>query len=193
MDNLDYTNDPRAILIHANPYHDPESGRFTTASGRRSIGQRKYVNPDGSLTKRGEARYEEEKRRNRLKKKDNQVKDETDLLDPALWDRQDTERRKDVIDATKRAVDTLRDVDREVSRDVKNVNVDLSSMSDAELRARVNRLQTEASYKNLLSQTNQTTKRGLDYLDTVLKYAGSALAVTSSSLAIALAIKQLRG
>lgn len=29
MNGIDYTNDPRAVLIHFNPNHDPNTGRFT--------------------------------------------------------------------------------------------------------------------------------------------------------------------
>ena len=189
MKNIDYGDDPRSVLCHANPYHDPDTGQFTTSSGGRKI--KKYVNPDGSLTKAGKARYEEEKRRNRLKKKDNQVKDETDLLDPVLWDIQDTERQKGVIDASSKMVSTLQEANRDLPTGNRFKNLDLSKMSDADLRQRLNRLQTEAAYKNALANANPV-KTGRDYLNDTLKYAGSALAITSSALGIALAIKELR-
>lgn len=192
MEAIDYTNDPRSILIHTgggNPYHDPKTGMFTTASG--GFGTRKYVNPDGTLTKRGQERFEEEKRRNRRKKKDDRVKDENDLLDPKLWSRQDTERQKGVVDATGKMVTTLKDANRDLPKNDKFKKMDLSDMSDAELRQRLTRLQTEAAYKNALANAD-TVKTGREYVDDVLKYAGSALAITSSALGIALAIKQLR-
>jgi hypothetical protein len=191
MESIDYTNDPRSILIHAggNPYHDPKTGMFTTASG--SFGTRKYVNPDGTLTKRGQERFEEEKRRNRRKKKDDRVKDENDLLDPKLWSRQDTERQKGVVDSASKMVTTLKDINRDLPKNDKFKKMDLSDMSDAELRQRLTRLQTEAAYKNALANSD-TVKTGREYVDDVLKYAGSALAITSSALGIALAIKQLR-
>lgn len=191
MESIDYTNDPRSILIHAggNPYHDPKTGMFTTASG--SFGTRKYVNPDGTLTKRGQERFEEEKRRNRRKKKDDRVKDENDLLDPKLWSRQDTERQKGVVDSASKMVTTLKDANRDLPKNDKFKKMDLSDMSDTELRQRLTRLQTEAAYKNALANAN-TVKTGREYVDDVLKYAGSAVAITSSALGIALAIKQLR-
>lgn len=189
MGILNYVDDVRAVLVHGNPYHDPDTGQFTTAKGGRRI--KKYVKADGSLTKAGKMRYEEEKRRNRLKKKDNQVKDETDLLDPALWDIQDTERRRGVIDASSKMVSTLREANRDLPRGDAFKNIDLSNMSDADLRQRLTRLQTEAAYKNALANAS-AIKTGRDYLNDTLKYAGSALAITSSALGIALAIKELR-
>ena len=67
---------------------------------------------------------------------------------------------------------------------------DLSSMSDKELRERVNRMNMESQYSTLSS--NQTSK-GQTYTTNTLEIAGSALAITSSALAIAISIKQLKG
>lgn len=191
MNILSYKDDLRSVLLHSggNPYHDPDTGRFTTPTGGSRI--KKYVKSDGSLTAAGERRYEEEKRRNRLKKKDNQVKDETDLLDPVLWDIQDTERRRGVVDASSRTISALKEANRDLPRTDVYKNIDLSKMSDSELRQRLTRLQTEAAYKNALANAS-TIKTGRDYLNDTLKYAGSALAITSSALGIALAIKELR-
>jgi hypothetical protein len=68
--------------------------------------------------------------------------------------------------------------------------IDLSSMDDKELKERVSRMGLEQQYANLSS--NQTTK-GQTYVRNTLEVAGSALAITSSALGIALAIKQLKG
>jgi len=67
---------------------------------------------------------------------------------------------------------------------------DLSSMSDKELRERVNRMNMESQYSMLSS--NQTSK-GQTYAKNTLEIAGSALVITSSALAIAISIKQLKG
>ncbi len=66
---------------------------------------------------------------------------------------------------------------------------DLSSMSDQELRERVNRMNMEQQYSML--SANKTSK-GQAYAASTLEVAGSALAITSSALGIALAIKQLK-
>ena len=190
MAYIDYSGDPRSILVHMNENHDPRTGRFTFGKSLH-VGKRKYVNPDGSLTDAGQKRYALEIKRNNQKKKENRVNDEADLLDPSRWSQEDTEREKGVVDSAKKLSDTLQSVNRDLPK--KNQpNMDLSSMTDAELRQRLARLQTEAAYKNLVASSSQT-KTGRDYVDDVLKYAGGALAITSSALGIALAIKQLKG
>ena len=67
---------------------------------------------------------------------------------------------------------------------------DLSKMSDEELRVKINRMNMEQQYSSL--STNQVSK-GQAYTRSTLEIAGSALAVTSSVLGIALAVKQLKG
>ena len=39
MSGIHYTNDPRAVLIHFNPNHDPDNGQFTDKKGGRSGGK----------------------------------------------------------------------------------------------------------------------------------------------------------
>lgn len=39
MNNTYYTNDPRAVLIHFNPNHDPDNGQFTDKKGGHSGGK----------------------------------------------------------------------------------------------------------------------------------------------------------
>lgn len=33
MSGIHYTNDPRSVLIHFNPNHDPDNGQFTDKKG----------------------------------------------------------------------------------------------------------------------------------------------------------------
>lgn len=68
-------------------------------------------------------------------------------------------------------------------------SMDLNSMSDAELRNRVARLNLEQQYQNL--SANNVSK-GERFASNALSVAGSVLATTGSALAIAVAIKQLR-
>ena len=86
MNDIDYTGDPRAVLIHFNPNHDPKTGQFSKKRGgnpfpryndkRIRTGKDRYVYDDGSLTPEGEKRYSAELRKNKLKKKDQRVKPE---------------------------------------------------------------------------------------------------------------------
>lgn len=75
-------------------------------------------------------------------------------------------------------------------RGIRSRKTDLSKMTDDELRAKVNRMNLEQQYDRLSSSE---TARGRSYVDDTLSIAGSALAITSSALGIALAMKQLMG
>ena len=66
---------------------------------------------------------------------------------------------------------------------------DLSNMSDAELKAIVSRMNLEKQYSTL---SPATVSKGHEHVNNTLEVAGSALAITSSALAIALTIKQLK-
>ena len=189
---LDYKNDPRAVLIHFNPNHDPKTGQFAKNSGIK-VGKAKYVNEDGSLTEKGQARYEAEIRKNRLKKKDQRVKlddEETVLKDPDRWVREDTENLKKISESGEKLVKSASEIER-VTRP-KAKDFDLSEMSDADLRAQINRWQMEETYARLMTNRAETVSSGRKMVQNVLDYAGPTLAITSSALGIALAIKQLK-
>lgn len=194
MGSIDYSNDPRAVLIHEG---NKNSGRYPRGSGERPyqhtggrrFGKAKYQNPDGTLTKKGEERFEAEKRRNALKKKENRVKDEDDLKDPARWAREDVERIKDVSDAGKNLIRDVGELERLTRPKAKKF--DLSSMTDQELRSKINRMQMEDTYSRLVSERSAEISKGRKIVNKVLDVAGPSLAITSSALAIAVSIKKL--
>ena len=68
--------------------------------------------------------------------------------------------------------------------------VDLSQMSDADLKAKITRMNLEQQYNNLSS--NQVSK-GQVYAKSALEIGGSVLAIGSSAIGIAVAIKTLKG
>ena len=83
---------------------------------------------------------------------------------------------------------------KNINTTVKNARVsshkqDLSNMSDAELKTLVTRMNLEKQYSSLAPAT---VTKGHDYINNTLEVTGSALAITSSALAIALTIKQLK-
>lgn len=72
----------------------------------------------------------------------------------------------------------------------KAVKKQLSEMSDQELRERINRINMENTYANL---NPSKVSKGSSYAKSVLEVAGSVAAIGASSLAIALAVKELKG
>jgi hypothetical protein len=75
-------------------------------------------------------------------------------------------------------------------RPSKAMKKELSSMSDQELRAKINRLNMEQQYANL---SPSRSARGAAFAKATLEVAGSVAAIGSSALAIALAIKSAKG
>lgn len=155
-------------------------------------GRRRYQNKDGSLTPLGEKRYAQDVDSNSRKKKDNRLPEEA-LKDPNRWAKEDTERTKGVIDASKRAVDDVRNASNTISN-MKKRNakpMDMSKMSDKEMRDRINRALLERQYDDMFNP--KKVNNGRAAVEDVLSVAGGVLGVASSALAIALSIRQLKG
>lgn len=161
--------------------------------GGRAGSFRDYLNDDGSLNDKG-----------REKKK---VYDEVNNFSESRqkYNRAMNQDRQDAIDNFKRKSDNSIAIAREGMKignegtklydrfavRKKTPTVDLSSMTDKELQARINRLNMEQTYQRLMA--SKETSKGRQFVDDVLAVGGSALAITSSALVIALSIKQLRG
>lgn len=152
-------------------------------------GVRRYQNKDGSLTPAGQKRYERDQRENAGKKKGNRV----GAADPGRWVREDMERTKSLTDNTNQLTRNLRTAnDNAMRRQQRNIKkMDLSKMTDKEMRDQINRALLERQYEQVFNPP--TVSRGREYAGRVLEVAGDVLAVTGSALAIALSIKQLRG
>lgn len=158
-------------------------------------GVRRYQNADGSLTAEGQKRYNRDIRENNAKKKDNRIKDlEETGPDPQRWVREDIERSKKTIDASSDLVKEFKKLDQATTSAPTTRKLDLSKMSDKELRDRINRELLEQQYNKLFAETSPAkVSKGRSILKDTLEVAGSVLAIAGSSLSIALAIRELRG
>ena len=150
-------------------------------------GVRKYQNADGTLTEAGRKRYERDQRENRGKRKGNKVGE----ADPNRWVKEDMERSKKLVNETSGMVNNLKNANSNSIKNKPKTRMDLSNMSDKEMRERINREILERQYNDLFSP--QKVSKGKERLNKILETAGSALAITSSALGIALAIHELRG
>lgn len=102
---------------------------------------------------------------------------------------------KRVVDSTKQMNESIRlanqnSLNRAAKRNKEN-RMDLSSMTDQELRQQINRELLERQYNDVFNQ--KKVSRGREFATNMLETTGGVLAVTSSALGIALAIKELRG
>lgn len=155
-------------------------------------GVRRYQNKDGSLTSKGQARYDRDKRENAAKKKENRI--DLSEPDPKRWVREDLERSKKTVDATDNLVKEMRKLEQNTTTKPVSKRMDLSQMSDKEMRERINRELLERQYNQLFAETpSAQVSKGREALRTTLEVAGSVLAIAGSSLSLALAIKELKG
>ena len=114
-------------------------------------GVRRYQNADGSLTAEGQKRYERDVRENNAKKKDNRAI--IDGPDPKRWAAEDLDRSKQVVDAHADLVKELKKLEQTTAPKSTPTRLDLSKMSDKELRDQINRELLEQQYNKLFGST----------------------------------------
>ena len=151
-------------------------------------GVRRYQNKDGTLTPAGKKRYNRDIQTNLSKKKDSRI--DTSKPDPKRWVKEDIERKKRITDTSSELVKQMRNIEKKTRPRSTKQKMDLSKMTDKELRDRINRELLEKQYNDLFAPS---ISKGRDFAKKTLDVAGTALTLTGSSLAIALAIKELKG
>lgn len=155
-------------------------------------GVRRYQNGDGTLTVQGKKRYDRDVRDNLAKKKDSRI--DTSNPDPKRWVKEDMERSKRTIDAGADLVREAKKLERESSPKSTKPKMDLSKMTDKEMREQINRELLEQQYNKLFGKEMQpNVSKGREYVRNTLEVVGDVLTVGSSALVIALAIKELKG
>lgn len=150
-------------------------------------GVRRYQNEDGSLTGAGKKRYERDQRENSGKKKGNKV----GQADPNRWVREDLSRSKRLVDASSGMNSKLKELNNKKMKSKPNKQMDLSSMTDQQMRERINRALLEKQYNDMFAP--KKVSKGRQRADKILEVSGDILTVTGSALSIALAIKELTG
>lgn len=151
-------------------------------------GVRRYQNKDGSLTPAGKKRMYREMF-------DSESKDLKErrkyTADASRWMKEDTERSKRLADSSRNLTNDLKRAVDTSSKNRKVPKMDLSTMSDKEMRDQINRAYLEKQYDELFNPKRES--KGREYASRTLETAGNVLAITSSALGIALAIKELKG
>ena len=106
----------------------------------------------------------------------------------------DLQKAKKKVEAANTIVNESQNINRKVSgrkqRKMQKQQVqNAKAMTDQELRERVNRLNMEQQYARLSAEQMNA---GNTNVDAVLNRAGTAVAITNSALAIALAVQKLK-
>ena len=164
-------------------------------------GVRRYQNKDGSLTELGKKRYARDAREKEFNEYDSTTNTHyktskkngrTDLYaDPNRYVKEDTERMKKLSDSGSSLVRNLSEANARSIKNNKKEQMDLSEMTDKEMREKINRAILERQYNDMFAPQKSTA--GREHVAKILEVAGSTLAITGSALSIALAIKELKG
>lgn len=155
-------------------------------------GVRRFQKKDGTLTSAGKKRKnvsesvsEEEMtaqiKKHNLEKQYNRMLKEQEPTSKL-------EKTKKVVDASNEMVTRTKNIVRNSQPKPK---MDLSNMTDQQLRDRINRANLERQYNDLFGSVE--VSKGERYASKVLDVAGDVLTIGGSALAIALSIKQLKG
>lgn len=154
-------------------------------------GVRRYQTKDGYLTDAGRKRYLRDAQENPDKYKKRGKNGQITKPDADRWVKEDLSRSRRLADETSQLTNKLKTANDSSIRNKPKTKMDLSSMSDKEMREQINRALLERQYNDMFA--TQNVSRGREYASKVLETAGTVLGVTSSALGIALAIKELRG
>lgn len=159
-------------------------------------GVRRFQNEDGSLTSAGRARRTEEMTNEELTEvvRRRNLENQYNRVTGNDVDRSKTkmEKTKKILDASSTVVNQTKNALSKSSNTIPKI--DLSKISDKEMRDVINRFNLEQQYLSVIAKQNpQQVSKGRQYLDTILDVSGSALAIGGSALGIALTIKELRG
>lgn len=158
-------------------------------------GVRRFQNKDGTLTAKGKKRYEDAKPLS-----DEELKSQVQRLN---MEKQYRNLKKNAegpskLERTKKLVDsasTLVNESKKISKEAKKTaakGIDLSEMTDQQLRDRINRFNLERQYNDIFGADSMTVSKGQKLVDDILDGVGTALTLGSSAIGLAIAIKELR-
>lgn len=150
-------------------------------------GVRRYQNKDGTLTEAGKRRYSKDI--SNLQRKGQNVDEKKFKPNPDAWVNEDLENRKNIVDTASKVINVGKEVEKKTTPP--RTKMDLSNMTDKELRDRINRELLEKQYNDLFNKPQ--VSKGRQYVRDALDIGGMVMAVGSSALGIALAIRKLKG
>lgn len=207
--------------IITNPDNNDELSHAGVKGMRWGI--RRYQNEDGSLTDLGKKRYSSAKRgvmddarsaaydkavkkhllqhpgdAKGAKAAGRQASKDATATTKVDQDKLLKDMVKKDLDATNTILRESGNASRTASNAIRNTHVkvarmDLSHMTDKEMRDRIAREQLESQYDNMFNTKRHRVESGKQTVAAILDGVGTATTLTASALAIALAVKQLKG
>ena len=157
-DSLRRKSDSQEAVDRLDSYYKAFGDRenYTTRSGPSASNRsaNPYVDKNGNLTEAGKQRLAAEIKANRQKKPGNRA-DEEALNDPKKWVQDDIKTLTELAKASERASDESVDLIDRIFKDKKNPRLDLSNMSDKEIRDAINREIIEKQYNDLFNKPKE--------------------------------------
>lgn len=162
-------------------------------------GVRRYQNKDGSLTDAGKKRYyreadaagyKQEGYNGRRFKTSKKGKVQGFDADPDKWVTDDLTNSRKLVDESSNMTGKLKKLTDDSIKHQPKVKMDLSKMSDQQMRSEINRALLERQYNDMFAPQKST--KGREYASQILETAGDVLAVAGSAVGIALSIKALK-
>ncbi len=164
-------------------------------------GVRRYQNTDGSLTPAGKKRYARDASEKGFKDRDEQgvyyktsgKKNKRTNLDVEAdrYVKEDMTRSKRLAEETSGMASKLKQINDNSMRNSKRPKLDLSNMTDKQMRDEINRALLERQYNDVFNPP--TVSKGKERASKILEGTVAGLGIVSSALGIALAIKELKG
>lgn len=174
------------LYHYGTPRH---SGRYPWGSGKDP-----YQNRDGTLTPEGRRRRRQAEPT--VEEKQQAIKEAgiNKAYKKVMFENSKTKAVKDIVDDSSKIVNQAKQMsDSYLKNSIKKEKLDLSKMSDKEMREKINRELLERQYNSLFAEEKSTASKGAEALNKTLTIASSVLAAGSTALGIALSIKQLKG
>ena len=204
------------VILKIKPSTEPNLSYELRHSGVKGMkwGVRRYQNADGTLTDLGKHRYRKQIGKAATEAYDRaasvEIKKGKSAADADASGRKaavaaasttrfdiDKEVQKD-LDATETVLRETGNASRTASGFVKNARIDvpkmdLSSMSDQDLRNAIARARLEGEYDSLFNPKRAKVERGRQNTAMVLDGLAAGTAIAGSALTVALMIKKLKG
>ena len=153
-------------------------------------GVRRFQNPDGSLTAAGQKRYAKAEKTAKTAKK---INDEMFSQNIKVGkDKSPISPAEQIAKKSSQAIDGAKDIAKSaenIRRTKKDNKEDISSMSDEELKKKIQRLELEQRYDNL---SPKDTSKGYEYVSNILTIAGGVTTIAASAVGIWATIHKLK-
>lgn len=163
-------------------------------------GRRRYQNEDGSLTEAGKKRYGVDAKDKGYNKQDEsgtyyktnkKGKNRENLdVDVDRYVTEDMQRSKRIADDSTQLAGKLKTVNDKSMRNPKRERMDLSKLSDKELRDKINRELLERQYNDVFNPPK--INKGKETASKILETTGDILLVAGSAVGLALSIREFR-